>query len=412
MSKTIIYDENRMLYDYKPSTSVKLIPTDLQQIPFDDQTYQFTDTMTATFTSGDYYVDSEKSYVSISIKVGSDDSETLKLNFGRGSIANLWSNIRIFHASGTEIANVQNIDMWSKNNQTMTKDQFWKDSIGHIQGYRNNPATEYIFNAVTGVNGTQELQFKIRLCDLHPFFKGTEYKLLPKEIINNLRIELDTNPFNKVFTQGETGSPILSSVISDCHIQMALVDVNDESADVVSDMALKTGLQWSYSDIFITTRQVAADENNININIDKACSISKNIVSFARDRTDSTLSSDSYTFPEIQSNRWNYRIENTLYPYKRQVYQTADSYSAAIDCYDWEYGTNLKYTDFVSHNNNYVTCLKTDTHIIHSGDYLNSNKRVEFQLEKATLPDSKFLHSCLEYVKVLHTNGVNSRIDE
>tara|TARA_B110000285_G_C15113389_1_gene612533 strand:- start:71 stop:1306 length:1236 start_codon:yes stop_codon:yes gene_type:complete len=411
MSKQI-YEQNRMLYDFKQSSSVKLLPTDLQIIPFDDQEYNFSDTMTATFTSGEYFLDPQKSYISVSIKVGGDDSGQLKLNFGRGSISNLWNSIKIYTKSGTQISNVQNIDLWTKNRQTMTKDEFWKQSIGHIQGYRSNPATEYIFNQNTGVGGTEELQFKIKLSELHPFFKGTEDKLLAPEIIDNLRIELDTNAFNKVFTQGDIASPIVSSVISKSEIQMALVKVNDESLDVVSDMASKQGLKWSYSDVFITTRQVAADENNVNVNIDKACSHAKNIVSFLRNTTDSVLSSDSYNYPQIEANKWNYRIHNTLYPYKRQVSETADSYSAAIDAYDWEFGTNLKYTDFVLHNNNYVTNLKTDDHILHSGEFLNANKRVELQFEKATLSESKYLHSCLEYVKVLSVNGTNSRIDE
>ena len=411
MSKQI-YEQNRMLYDFKKSSSVKLVPTDLQTIPFDDQVYNFSDTMTATFTTGEYFLDAEKTYVSVSIKVGGDDSGLLKLNFGRGSIANLWNSIKIYTKSGTQVSNVQNIDLWTKNRQTMTKDEFWKLSVGHIQGYRSDPATEYIFNINTGIGGFEELQFKIKLSELHPFFKGTEDKLLPPEIIDNLRIELDTNAFNKVFTQGETASPIVSAVISKSEIQMALVKVNDESLDVVSDIAIKQGLKWSYSDVFITTRQVATDENNVNVNIDKACSYAKNIVSFLRNTDDNTLSTDSYSYPQVQSNRWNYRIHNTLYPYKRQVIETADSYSSAIDAYDWEFGTNLKYTDFVSHNNNYVTNLKTDDHILHSGEYLNSNKRVEFQFEKATLPNAKFLHSCLEYVKVLSVDGVNSRCDD
>ncbi len=411
MSK-IIYNQNRMIYDFKKSSSVKLEPTDLQNIPFDDQSYNFGDTMTATITSGDYFLDSQKSYVAVSIKIGGDDSGTLKLNFGRGSISNLWKNIKIYTKSGVLISNVQHIDLWTKNRQVMTKDQFWKDSVGYIQGYRNDPSTEYIYNFNTGIGGTEELQFKIKLSELHPFFKGTGDKLFPPEIIDNLRIELDTNNFNKVFTQGETASPIVSAVISKAEIQMALVKVNDESLDVVSDMASKEGLQWSYSDVFITTRQVATDENNVNVNIDKACSYAKKVVSFLRNTDDNTLTTDSYNFPQVQANRWNYRIHNTLYPYKRVVAETADSYSAAIDAYDWEFGTNLKYVDFVEHNNNYVTNLKTDDHILHSGEYLNANKRVEFQLQKATLSDAKYLHSCLEYVKVLSTNGTNSRCDD
>ena len=407
MSK-LIYEKNRILYDFKQPDSVKLIPTDVQIVPFDDQTYEFSDTMTASFPTGDYFCDGDKSYLSVKIKItGNDPGESLKLNFGRGSIANLWNSIRIYHASGTEISNVQNIDIWTKNRQTMSKDTFWKESVGYIQGYRQDPSTEFIYTS-----NPSELQFKIKLSELHPFFKGTEGKLLPKEIINDLRIELDTNLVNKVFTQGAAPiSEILTAQISKCELQLALVDLMDEAQDVVSDMANKDGLKWAYSDVFITTKVIGATENTTNVNIDKACSMAKNIVSVIRATDETNLQSDSYTWPEVFANRWNYRVANVLYPYKRQVAETADSYSSAIDTYSWEFGTNLKYVDFVLNNSNYTTCLKTDDQLLHSGDYLNANKRVEFELEKGTLSTSSFIHSCLEYVKVLRVNDTNSRID-
>jgi len=134
-----IYDKNRMLYDYSQSESVKVVPTDLQQIPFDDQSYDEGQTMTITFSTGDYFLDPEKSYIQVGVGIVGNGVNPLSVNFGRGSCANLFGGCRIYHKSGTQITHNVNLDLWTKAKQKIEKDGFWFNSQGLIQGYLADP---------------------------------------------------------------------------------------------------------------------------------------------------------------------------------------------------------------------------------------------------------------------------------
>ena len=87
---TSVYDKNRMNYSFQKPESVKLVPTDLQQIPFDNQSYDEGRTMTLTFSSGGYYVDPQKSYISLAVSITGDNISPLAVNWGKGSCANLF----------------------------------------------------------------------------------------------------------------------------------------------------------------------------------------------------------------------------------------------------------------------------------------------------------------------------------
>jgi len=506
-----VYKKNRMLYKFQQPESVKLQPVDIQIQPFDDQLYQSQSTMTTSINSGKMYVDPEKSYVDLGVRLSPNEelvndsgeityntslaittnvneivnlqglidlinssvgavvefsynpttqrvdheikinsssvvkisavvgdtgiyrllgyynpSNTIDLgqnigdtgsgnvapylfplvaDWGLGSALNLWSSYRLNHKSGTTISNVQNLDKWHKAKDYLEKDDFWFDTYGFIQGYRD-AAADPIWNSA----GAQTRDFKIKLADLHPFFRGTDQKLFPPEVIDGLRMELDLNSKFRAF--GSAGG-FKDYEITKSDIQLALVKVQDEASDVVSDMANKMGLEWSYSDVYITTKQVEAQEDNFTIASDKACSLAKNVISFASFTLGNTQSQvDAYDYRPMPSAKWNYRIHNNLYPFKRQIDNRFDSYTTAVDMAEWYCGHNLTYSEWDDHNALYVSGLLTDDHLANSGIYLNANKKVELEFQKANDGNSRLVHTALEYGKVLKVNSVNSKIDE
>jgi len=410
MSETI-YSKNRILYKYNNANeSVKTVPTDILQMPFDDQTYEFGSTMTASFSTGEFFVDPNKSYIALEVELQGDDFNNLNANWGYGSANNLWNSIRIYHKSGTLISQAQNIDLWKKANDVLSKDAFWFSTVGFVAGYRDTPSTTPIWTEI----GPQKRSFKIKLCDLHPFFKGKDQKLIPKEIINDLRIELDINTATRAIKTVEGSPSITRGTITKCNLQVAVVELMDEAQDVVSDMANKKGLNWSFGDVFITTKQISATENAINMSLDKAVSAAQNVMTFCRpSNADTSTTVDSYQFQKMSGGiKWNYRINNQLYPYKRAVGDGFDTYTTAIDCYEWNYGHNMTYTEFEDNNHVYLTCLKTDDHIESSGEYLNANKKVELELNKTTSTSDRLVHVALKYDKLLNVNTINSRLDE
>ena len=510
MSLTNVYKTNRMLYKFAQPRSVKLEPTDILQQPFDDQTYRSGSTMTTSLTTGKHFLDSDKSYLNLSItlqapvhtltgapadgflqgggvnyaititgtnnvaailtqinavvggfvnfsydttekkvkstiiapvvpemqidnvpalyelfvglgynpstifQLGTTIGQTkfapnvpslavLDADFGVGSVQNMWNSIRINHKSGTQIANVQNLDKWAKAKAYLEKDDFWFDTYGFIQGFRSSVA-ESIWHSATDLSR----DFKLKLSELHPFFKGTG-QLLPPEVIDSLRIELDLNNKYRAFS---SVAGFVDYEITSCDTQLALVLVQDEASDIISDEANSKGLEWTYNDVFITTKQVEAIEDNFTIAVDKAVSLAKNVITFPSFTLGNTLSTiDAYDYRPMPSAKWNYRIHNKLYPYQRRITNKFDSYTTAIDMKNWECGDNLTYTEWNEHNAIYVSGLMSDDHITNAGIYLNANKKVELDFEKANDGNSRLVHTCLEHTKRLSVNSVNSKID-
>jgi hypothetical protein len=505
-----VYKTNRMLYRFQQPRSVKLEPTDILQQPFDDQTYRSSSTMTTSITSGKHFVDPEKSYLNLAIRLEApeyDVDETgeityntssstttainqtglnlqelldlinaqvgnvvqfsydkdegkvkhviqinstsvvkiaavvgdtglyrllgyyapgstidlgqnigdtgfgntppivspLQASFGLGSVQNLFGSIRINHKSGTQIANVQNLDKWVKAKAYLEKDDFWFDTYGFIQGFRNSGA-DPIWHSATD----ETRDFKLKLSELHPFFKGTG-QLFPPEVIDALRIELDLNNKYRAFA---SAPGFESYEITSSDIQLALVLVQDEALDIISDEANSKGLEWTYDDVFITTKQVEAIEDNFTVAVDKAVSLAKNVITFPSFTLGNTQSAvDAYDYRPMPSAKWNYRIHNKLYPYQRRITNKFDSYTTAVDMVDWECGNNLTYAEWDDHNAIYVSGLMSDDHIKNAGIFLNANKKVELDFEKANDGNSRLVHTCLEHTKRLSVNTVNAKID-
>ena len=510
MSLTNVYKNNRMLYRFQQPRSVKLEPTDILQQPFDDQSYKSNSTMTTSITSGKHFVDSDKSYLNLSItlyapehtltgapangflqgggvnypiavtgtnnvqgildqinavvgafvnfsydteenkikstiispvvpemqidnvpalyelfvglgynpstvfQLGTTIGETklapnppslavLDASFGLGSVQNMFGSIRINHKSGTQVANVQNLDKWVKAKAYLEKDDFWFETYGFIQGFRNSTEPS-IWHSATN----ESRDFKVKLSELHPFFKGTG-QLLPPEVIDGLRIELDLNPKYRAFS---SAAGFVDYEVSSSDLQLALVLVQDEASDIISDQANKQGLQWTYNDVFVTTKQVEAIEDNFTVAVDKAVSLANNVITFPSFTLGNTQSDvDAYDYRPMPSAKWNYRIHNKLYPYQRRITNRFDSYTTAIDMKNWESGNNLTYAEWNDHNAIYVSGLMSDDHIQNAGIFLNANKKVELEFEKSNDGNSRLVHTCLEHTKRLSVNTVNSKID-
>ena len=411
---TSILNKNRMDYRVEAPESNKLIPTDILQIPFDNDVYGMEQTMTFTLSSGKYFVDCDKSYLNVKVGVKGTGVGALNLNFGNGSVLNLFKAIRIYHRSGTQISHSVNMDLWSKAKQHITKDKFWFDTTGYIQGYRADPQNEPIWTTTSA--NFEYHNFKVKLSDLHPFFEGKDDKLLPPQIADGLRIELDLPYKYRGFTSNtEVSEQIVDYSVSP-NIQSALVEVQPSASDINNDIANKVGLKWVFNDVFMTSVTVAVDENDFTIPLQKAVSAGQNVITFSRlVDADNTLLLDSYKYtqPSGSNVNWNYIIGNQLFPYKRKVDNKIDTYTTAIDAFNWQYGTNMTYSKWDSQNTCYVTNLRTEDRLLNSGDYFNANKQIQLEFNKnGNSSFDRYVHCAIEYEKVLTANSTNSKIDE
>ncbi len=235
MSTTAILSRNRMTYEVSQPVSVKTRPHDTILQYFERQEYKQNDTMIASLSSGKFFVDPSKSYVSVNVAIETSGASASG-NFGSGSVANLFKNVRIFHKSGTTITSCQNNDVNIKARDHIERDNFWFETIGLQQGYVVDPAADFNLTTFAGATG---LQYKIKLCDLHGFFKGYNSALLPPEIADGLRVEFDLNTVGQAIQENDALSTITGFKILKPNIQLCLVKVMDNAALTVYNNAQK-----------------------------------------------------------------------------------------------------------------------------------------------------------------------------
>ena len=410
MSSQAILQRNRMSYEVSQPVSIKTRPHDTILQYFERQQYKQNDTMIASLATGKYFVDPEKSYISVNVAIATADGSPCTGNFGSGSVANLFKNVRIFHKSGTTITSCQNNDIYIKAQDRIIKDEFWFNTIGLQQGYVPNTATN--FNLDSRI--ADGVQYKIKLADLHGFFRGYNSSLLPPEIIDGLRIELDLQTANQALLENAGESPIVSYELLKSNIQLCLVKVMDNAALTVYNTAQKKGLSWTYDDTFTSNKNYANNDNAITISVDKAVSVAKNCIVFSRDaNAQSSSEEDGYVFDFRQLNtNWNFTVGNDLYPWKKKITEPFDAYSVCLDAYQARYGVNISPFTFFGNNGVYALNLLTDDYLEMSGVFINANKRLNFSLQKGTDETGSLWTTCLLYTKVLRVNGTNSRVDE
>jgi hypothetical protein len=408
MSTQAILQRNRMTYEVNQPTSVKTRPYDIIEQPFSDQQYNSGETGICHFPTGKYFVDSDKSYLVLKCTITAASGATTSAGFGSGSAQNLIKDIRLFHRSGTTISSTQDRDVYVKARDYIVHDKFWFDTIGVIEGYKSP-----VLGPVLSTDAPVTL--KIPLSELHGFFKGHNSRLLPPEIIRDLRMELVFNNLETALYKTSLAPPITSLVIEP-ELQICLVKAMDSAIISVENVSNKTGLSWTYDDVFVTNKiQLAADQI-FNSTIEKSVSVANNIITFAR-YTDvvKNQSSNSYVFNIYNGvgNSWMYTLGNDMYPYKKKITTGVDTYTCAIDAFKTQYGLNMKYLDdFSAQNWCYVTNLMSDDYLEMSGDFINSNKRLQFEKFTGSVPEDNRWTSCLSYTKVLRVNSNSSRVDE
>ncbi len=417
MSTEVILHRNRMMYEVPQPVSVKTRPYDTIVQYFERQEYKPLDTMIASLDSGKYFVDPRKSYISVNVKITGTGGVS-EGSFGSGSVANLFKNIRIQHKSGTQITSCQNNDVYIKARDKIEKDKFWFDTVGVQQGYVGVPGTDWNLESIIA----DGLQYKIKLSDLHGFFKGYNDALIPPEIADGLRIELDLNSVGQAILNnpGQPGT-INNYELLKPNIQLCLVKAMDNAAINVYNTAQQKGLKWCYDDYFVSEKQYNNNVNAITLPIDKAVSVAKNCMVWSRDTpTQNSVTDDSYNFRfrEFGTN-WFFTLGNDLYPWKKKVSEPFDAYSICLDVFQSRYGVNIKPVEFFGTfpsgdncNGVYAVNLLTDDYLEMSGEYINSNKRLSFEITKNTDEVGSTWATALTYTKVLIVNGTNSRIDE
>jgi hypothetical protein len=228
-------------------------------------------------------------------------------------------------------------------------------------------------------------------------------------------MELDTNPLNRaIYTyQGSTSA----YKINKCELQIALIDFQDTTHDMVLDMAETSGISWVYDDVFSTTRLVGPNETAFTVEVEKTCTLAQSVMTVSRKQdnvVNQGIANTSYSYPIFVNKKWNYRIGNDMFPYKKQITDTTDDYTITANAFEAEHGLNVTPTEFNVQNATYTCLLRTDDHINMSGIFLNANNKVSFEWDQgATGTGANYLWTTfLTHSKVLRCTADNARVSQ
>jgi hypothetical protein len=244
---------NNLTYKLPPSLSIatkRMLRNDF----FQQSSYSSGgEIMVLDCQSGNMFVDPHRSLLRFDVKaVGAGAT------FGSGSGANLFSRIIVRTRSGAEITRLETANLITKFKNRYEKTNDWVISLGEAQGYAENVLA-------TGQGTT----CAIRLSDLVPCFDPEGHVLLPPQMMQGLRIEIETNSAASAFV----GAGATSFEINNPRIQFCNVQLGDAFARRIAEVSATQGLSVIHREIFHTqVSSSAAGQTAYNFDIKKACS--------------------------------------------------------------------------------------------------------------------------------------------
>ena len=182
---------NKLLYKTPPSLSVATTRRLVSGYP-QQRSYSNGETLVFSFPTGSQFVDMANSFLRIKLNT----TAASKGGLGRGSIANVFSEVRVKSRSGTEISRLQGFNVFThaKDRWTCSEDDF--KSYKSAQGYGNLqlqtagtsvPAQD---NAGVVLSATAGVDYILPLCSI-PCFDPLGGCLLPPQLLDGMILEMD-----------------------------------------------------------------------------------------------------------------------------------------------------------------------------------------------------------------------------
>ena len=245
--------------------------------------------------SGNMFVDPHRSFLRFDVKtLGAQGA------FGAGSGANLFSRIIVRTRSGAEITRLETANLITIFKNRYEKPLDWFSTIGEAQGYGELAKS-------TG----QGTCCAIRLSDLIPCFDPEGGVLLPPQMMQGLRIEIETASSALALI----GASVTSFQINNPRIQFCNVQLGDAFARRIAEISASQGLSVIHREIFHT--QVSSSANGqtaYNFDIKKACSKALKCIVLSRSAAAPAANTDSLISTPWDYNSYQSRVGELYHP--------------------------------------------------------------------------------------------------
>ena len=328
---------NNLIYEMPKSLSLATGRVYVNQYP-QRQTYNVdrSETLVFNWNTGNSFIDCDNSFLKFKMRAVAPNAVAGPTFGVYGSALNIFKEVRIKSRSGVELSRTENSNLYNNFRLQWTKTDNWINTVG-TAFYLNS--TTSCFNAAN----TLITEVCIPLSELSSFFRPLKKgQLLPPQLASNMQIELNCESLATAFKDAAGYFGAASSVqLTDISMLLDTVNMSDDTSKILNLESSQSGLEYTYSRIFSYNSVFPAGSNNINVQIQKACSQSTHAVTIIRNATNTTLSTvDSLISEPWKTKAWQYRLGSSYYPHQTLIdTQTSaingcQSYMLALSAYD------------------------------------------------------------------------------
>jgi hypothetical protein len=347
-------------------------------------------------------------------------AEIAQSGFGSGSGFNIIKNIRIYHRSGTTYCNVQKMNLYRAKYDHISESTSWFSSIGEpLMGYNNGIVFTYN-DASPDQDDVHYIQ--IPLGKLHGLFAPQGGCIMPSQIGAGLRVEIDTEQGNSVFTVIGEEAPFVDYEIQDVYFSLDSVALMDSAQASINTTASTQSLEYLYEDVFTSQNSQPSNNSQVNIDINKSVALADSVISCVQNQQDiGDPLKDSFG-TVYREGSWWYSLGSLNFPVQKVDNRKLGYHQALVTFDKFVHPDNdsaIRYLPSIAYPNTfsnkygvYAQSLERDTSLALSASPVNASRSLRFELTYDSAPTLPTLFTVfLTYLTSSRSTLLNSRCD-
>jgi len=375
--KSLLSVNNLASYSLPPSLSVTVARSHKLSFATNEKfASNSNSTLQFVLTPGNDYIYGPDSYFTfkLTIEAGTDIS-TVTYNFGDSTVLNLFKEIRIKHAGGTELEVVQNLNVLNFMKWEHDRELCYRARHAGLMGYDA---------AATYVSNTASYTFAVPLSMLSEMFN--QDKLLPSQLIAGMRIQLTLEDPRIAFkASSATAADTLSYCVENCRMHLDSHTLSDSVQKALARMSSNEGLDIVYPTYYADT---ISKWNSLRrgVSISKALSRVESIIVIPRLESQIDTANQADIKKSIESEqkmsigKWQVAIGSQFFP-SHQTASSLDDFWLAEQGRDTQ--NCAQYTEYTTKGRGHIRAMLERSSILTgSGLAISANRGATVNIER------------------------------
>ena len=421
-----IQSKNGLLYVMPQTLSSTVNKTFIRQ-QAQRQSYSEGDTMVFDINSGSRYIEPESCMLMFDVTTDGvplvTNSNYTPFKDDVGGLA-LIEEVHIHAKSGIELDRIQECNQYQYTKHKILSNSDWWDKWAPMWGGGSTERQTPAAGAPTvprqsqcGNTTARRIIIPMSLISglFEPTVKGMK---MPAGLISGARIEITLEEFGRAFGPAEGTGNATTYTVTNPIIVMQAHELGDSSQEVLNEISVDNGLEYSYTRVFTTVEPTSA--TSLNIQIKKAVSQGLRAFNVPILSTDISDQKSQESFKGTEPfTRYQFRIGSQFYPQQR-IDTESEGYWTTMACYNkspmanW-FSPALSFDNYVGNNTLTPTIIlgssfESDQRLNLSGQPINNSATLT--LEATMVPGGGTYHQYLflEYVAVARSFLTNVEV--